>query len=656
MNKKILLCGNPNVGKSTIFNELTSSSEYENNLKKTTEIVHKRIRNTDYELFNLPSITSISDLMDEEGITKNTLLFEKYEKIIYVINATTLEKNLNLLLQILQFNRNIIVCLNMMDDVEKLNIKINVDKLSTILSLPVIRYSPRNKEGIEELKNQLNYNVYSNFKIIYDEKLENKIKSLNDVLEFDLKSKYVSIKILEKDKSIIEKISKIYNKDILSEEVKNVLMTVNAEKIFDHESKLINKISKDICKEVFIKDTNYVINNFDKLLTSKFFGIAIMLIVIGLIFYLTIVLANYPSKILEEIFVFIENLLLKISTFLHIPKMIYEPLIYGIYRIVSLIISIMFPPLVIFFIMYTYTEECGLLPRFAFNFDRIFKCANCQGKQALTLCAGFGCNAYAIIESRKIENKRDRLLAILTNSFIPCSGRLPMIIAIISMFFVNSNNKLMVAFYLLLFILFSIIVSLLTSYILSKTILKEYHGFFTLELPKYKIPKLSNILKESIINKSLSILKRAIKVSLPIGLIMWLLTNTNIGSISIFTYISNSLNGLGKIIGLDGVILLSFILAIQANEIVLPVIIMGYLFLDNVGFVSNYDTISNILINNGWNIYTAASVILFSIMHYPCTTTLLTIKSEVGTKWMIYSFFIPLITGIIFLFLFNLFI
>lgn len=656
MNKKILLCGNPNVGKSTIFNELTSSSEYENNLKKTTEIVHKRIRNTDYELFNLPSITSISDLMDEEGITKNTLLFEKYEKIIYVINATTLEKNLNLLLQILQFNRNVIVCLNMMDDAEKLNIKINVDKLSTILSLPVIRYSPRNKEGIEELKNQLNYNVYSNFKIIYDEKLENKIKSLNDVLEFDLKSKYVSIKILEKDKSIIEKISKIYNKDILSEEVKNVLMTVNAEKIFDHESKLINKISKDICKEVFIKDTNYVINNFDKLLTSKFFGIAIMLIVIGLIFYLTIVLANYPSKILEEIFVFIENLLLKISTFLHIPKMIYEPLIYGIYRIVSLIISIMFPPLVIFFIMYTYTEECGLLPRFAFNFDRIFKCANCQGKQALTLCAGFGCNAYAIIESRKIENKRDRLLAILTNSFIPCSGRLPMIIAIISMFFVNSNNKLMVAFYLLLFILFSIIVSLLTSYILSKTILKEYHGFFTLELPKYKIPKLSNILKESIINKSLSILKRAIKVSLPIGLIMWLLTNTNIGSISIFTYISNSLNGLGKIIGLDGVILLSFILAIQANEIVLPVIIMGYLFLDNVGFVSNYDTISNILINNGWNIYTAASVILFSIMHYPCTTTLLTIKSEVGTKWMIYSFFIPLITGIIFLFLFNLFI
>lgn len=336
--------------------------------------------------------------------------------------------------------------------------------------------------------------------------------------------------------------------------------------------------------------------------------------------------------------------------------MIYEPLIYGIYRIVSLIISIMFPPLVIFFIMYTYTEECGLLPRFAFNFDRIFKCANCQGKQALTLCAGFGCNACAIIESRKIENKRDRLLAILTNSFIPCSGRLPMIIAIISMFFVNSNNKLMVAFYLLLFILFSIIVSLLTSYILSKTILKEYHGFFTLELPKYKIPKLSNILKESIINKSLSILKRAIKVSLPIGLIMWLLTNTNIGSISIFTCISNSLNGLGKIICLDGVILLSFILAIPANEIVLPVIIMGYLFLDNVGFVSNYDTISNILINNGWNIYTAASVILFSIMHYPCTTTLLTIKSEVGTKWMIYSFFIPLITGIIFLFLFNLFI
>ena len=316
----------------------------------------------------------------------------------------------------------------------------------------------------------------------------------------------------------------------------------------------------------------------------------------------------------------------------------------------------MFPPLVIFFFLFTYAEESGVLPRIAFNMDHVCSKANCHGKQSLTICSGFGCNACAIIGSRIIDSKRDKLLAILTNSFIPCNGRFPMIIAIISMFFVTSDNKILIAMYLTLFVIFAITISLLTSFVLSKTLLKGYPGFFVLELPDYKRVKISKIIKTSFVYKSLSILKKAILVSLPAGLIIYMLTKISIDNVSLLLHISNFLNPFAKLLGLDGTILTSFILGIPANEIVMPLIIMGYINESSVSLISNYSSIKNILLDNNWTIITAISTILFSIMHFPCATTLSTIKSEVGTKWMIYSFIIPLLTGITFLLILNVFI
>lgn len=655
MNKNILLVGNPNVGKSSIFNILTHSHEHTGNWTgKTVKLARKNIINTNYTLIDLPGIYSLSSLSDEEIVAKDTLLFEQYEKIIYVMDSSNIEKNLHLLLQILEINKNIILCLNMVDELDIKGIKINDKKLSEILGIKVIRCSTSKNIGIKELIESLDEESKSSYNYIYDYNIEKGISDIFEYLTNQFKSRFIALKLLEKDITLVDSIKTKYKLDIIDKDIQNYLMHVNSEEISDSVSNLLNNISKNIYNEVVEISKEKEIGTIDKIFSKKIYALPIMFTIMFGIFFITIVLANYPSELLSLIFNKFEICLVNLSNILKIPSYIYEPIIYGIYRVVSFIVSVMFPPLVIFFFLFTYAEESGILPRLAFNFDKVFKCSGCHGKQALTICSGFGCNACAIVGSRIIDSKRDKLIAILTNSFIPCNGRFPMIIALITMFFTNSNNKLQVSLYLTLFVVLAILISLLTSFILSKTILKGYNGFFILELPDYKKVKFKKVLKNSLIYKSLSILKKAVLVSIPCGVIIYFMTNTTIGNLSLFKIASNFLEPFGKLLGLDGVILLSFFLALPANEIVLPIIIMGYLGSKNVPMISNYLTIKEVLINNSWTYMTALSTILFSIMHFPCGTTLATIKSEVGTKWMIYSFFIPLVTGILFLFILNL--
>lgn len=655
MNKNILLVGNPNVGKSSIFNILTHSHEHTGNWTgKTVKLARKNIINTNYTLIDLPGIYSLSSLSDEEIVAKDTLLFEQYEKIIYVMDSSNIEKNLHLLLQILEINKNIILCLNMVDELDIKGIKINDKKLSEILDIKVIRCSASKNIGIKELIESLDEESKSSYNYIYDYNIEKGISDIFEYLTNQFKSRFIALKLLEKDITLVDSIKTKYKIDIIDKDIQNYLMHVNSEEISDSVSNLLNNISKNIYNEVVEISKEKEIGTIDKIFSKKIYALPIMFIIMFGIFFITIVLANYPSELLSLIFNKFEICLVNLSNILKIPSYIYEPIIYGIYRVVSFIVSVMFPPLVIFFFLFTYAEESGILPRLAFNFDKVFKCSGCHGKQALTICSGFGCNACAIVGSRIIDSKRDKLIAILTNSFIPCNGRFPMIIALITMFFTNSNNKLQVSLYLTLFVILAILISLLTSFILSKTILKGYNGFFILELPDYKKVKFKKVLKNSLIYKSLSILKKAVLVSIPCGIIIYFMTNTTIGNLSLFKIASNFLEPFGKLLGLDGVILLSFFLALPANEIVLPIIIMGYLGSKNVPMISNYLTIKEVLINNSWTYMTALSTILFSIMHFPCGTTLATIKSEVGTKWMIYSFIIPLVTGILFLFILNL--
>ncbi len=654
MRNNILLCGNPNVGKSSIYNILTHSHEHTGNWTgKTVELSTKKIVGTDYYLVDLPGIYSLSSLSEEENIAKMTMLFSDYKSIIYVVDATQIEKNLNLLFQILQINKNIILCINMIDELENKNIKLDTNKLSNILGIKVIKFSTYKNIGYNELIEAIKEDNYCEYNYYYNDEIEKHINNISSYLPVGFNNRYMSISVLNKDEYLVKYVKERYGINLENNDVKNYIMNINSEEISDQISIKINTLSRIVTNEVFKKSSENNISLLDKIFSNKIYSIIMMTFIMFLIFLITITLANYPSDLLGELFNKFEYFIYKLCLNFNIPKVIYEPILFGIYRVVTFIISVMFPPLVIFFIMWTYAEESGILPRIAFNFDKICSYSNCHGKQCLTMCSGFGCNACAVVGARIMDNKRDRIIAILTNSFIPCNGRFPMIIAIITMFLVNSNNKILVSIYLCGFVILAMIISFLISFILSKTILKGYPSFFVLELPEYKKVKLSIILKTSIVYKSLSILKKAILVSIPAGLIIWLLTNININNMSIFLIVSNFLDKFAKIIGLDGNILLSFILALPANEIVLPIIIMGYLGNSNISLISDYMGIKSILLNNGWTVNTAICTILFSLMHFPCGTTLSTIKSEIGYKWAFYSFIIPLITGIVFLLIYN---
>ena len=383
-----------------------------------------------------------------------------------------------------------------------------------------------------------------------------------------------------------------------------------------------------------------------------------MLILLGLIFWITIVGSNYPSAVLSKFLFSFEKYLYKFLILIKLPNVIINLLVFGIYRVLAWVVSVMLPPMAIFFPLFTLLEDLGYLPRVAFNLVKVFnKCASC-GKQALTMCMGFGCNAVGVTGARIIDSKRERLIAILTNSFIPCNGRFPILISIITMFFVGLSTSfsasIISVIILMLVILLGILMSFLISKILSKTILKGVPSSFTLELPPFRKPQILKVIVNSLFNRTLFVLARAILIAIPAGLIIWLMANININGITLLKHTSNFLDPFANLIGMDGIILMAFILGFPANEIVIPIMIMGYMSNSSLTEISSLIELKNIFVNNGWTYITAINVMLFTLMHFPCSTTCLTIKKETKSwKWMVFSVIIPLICGIIICFLFT---
>ena len=309
----------------------------------------------------------------------------------------------------------------------------------------------------------------------------------------------------------------------------------------------------------------------------------------------------------------------------------------------------------IFFPLFTLLEDSGFLPRIAFNLDKLFNKAKCHGKQALSMCMGFGCNACGVIGCRIIDSPRERLIAILTNSFVPCNGRFPSLIAIITMFFaLGSFTTLKSALLLTIIIIISIIVTLLISKLLSNTILKGLPSSFVLEMPPYRKPQILKVIVRSIFDRTLFVLGRAISIAAPAGLIIWIMANININGNSILYYCSNFLDPFAKLFGLDGTILMAFILGFPANEIVIPIIIMSYLQTATLTDYSSLIELKTLLINNGWTNITAICMLIFTLFHFPCSTTMLTIKKETNSKfWTLVSFILPTIVGLIICFIIN---
>lgn len=661
----IALVGNPNVGKSTVFNLLTGLKQHTGNWTGKTVSVAEGKRyyhETEYRFIDLPGTYSLFYNSEEERITSEYLVDSQCDISLIVCDATALERNLILALQTIEISKKCVLCLNMMDEAKKNNVLIDLKELSNILGIPVIGISARKKHAIDVIMSCLEESInteYTANSISYVPAIEEALNETESKLKnYDkLFSRWLALNILENNQEISERYVETNDFD--------------SSKVFERygydEKTVKEKISysfvrqaHDISSIVLPKqyDGFGKFGKADRIITGKYTSIPIIALLLVVIFWITITASNYPSELLSSFFGKTEIYLSRLFLWLHIPSLLSDVIINGVYKVVTWVVSVMLPPMMIFFPLFTLLEDVGFLPRLAFNVDSFFQKCNACGKQALTYCMSFGCNAVGIVSSRIIDSKKEKIIAIVTNNFIPCNGRFPILISIISIFligtFTSRISSVLCAIVLALFIIISVLAAMLISKLLSKTLLKEEKTSYTLELPSFRKPQIGKIILRSILDRTVFVLGRAIAVAAPAGVIIWVLSSVKCNNIPLLIHISSFLDPFGKLFGMDGVIILAFILGLPANEIVIPIIVMCYMQSSYITRIENLSVLRELFISNGWTIITAICVILFTIMHWPCSTSIITAYKETKSiKWTLLSVLTPTACGLLFCFIIN---
>ena len=683
-DKVIALAGNPNVGKSTVFNALTGLNQHTGNWPGKT-VTNAQGRCTaggrSYVMVDIPGAYSLMAHSAEEEVARNFICFGEPDAVVVVCDATCLERNLNLVLQTLEISRRVVVCVNLMDEAERKGIKLDLELLSGRLGVPVVGTTARRKKSLRLLTDCLERVCSAPepgepFSVRYPDAIEDAVALLEPLVEEKsagrLNSRWLSLRLLDQDDSLIREINACLGEDFLRDEALQSALgeamallrergVENADQLKDMTvAALIHSAEAICCGAVTCERSQYAETDrrLDRLLTGRLTGYPVMLALLALIFWLTISGANYPSQLLADGLFRVQDRLTELFEYLNAPDWLHGVLVLGAYRVLAWVVSVMLPPMAVFFPLFTLLEDAGYLPRVAYNLDRPFKRCRACGKQALTMCMGFGCNAAGVVGCRIIDSPRERLLAILTNNFVPCNGRFPTLIALLTMFFVGTAggglSPVLSALLLTAAIVLGVGITFAVTKLLSETLLRGVPSSFTLELPPYRKPQIGKVLVRSVFDRTLFVLGRAAAVAAPAGLVIWLMANITYGGVSILAHCAAFLDPFARLMGLDGVILLAFILGFPANEIVIPIIIMAYTAQGSILELDSLAQMKDLFVQNGWTWVTAVSVMLFSLNHWPCSTTLLTIKKETGSlKWTALAAAIPTGVGVALCILFN---
>ena len=613
--KTAALAGNPNVGKSTIFNALTGLRQHTGNWPgKTVELARGtcQYKGEELTLVDLPGTYALVSKSEEEAVAASFIAGGEAGCVIAVVDATNLERSLILALQVMELTDRVFVCVNLMDEAEKQAIRIDLPALSHLLGVPVIPVSAGRGEGLDRLLEQLR-RILDGFERPHPRRCGVIDPALRDTPEA---ARALPGRTQEESDRIASRFVR-RAEEIASRVVREEGSAAKARAL-----------------------------RADRFLTGRFTGFLTLGALLLLVFWLTIEGANVPSKLLQAGFDALEALLWRAARAVGVPGFLTGPLIAGVYQTTAAVVSVMLPPVLIFFPLFTLLEDVGYLPRVAFLMDRGFaRCGSC-GKQALTMCMGFGCNAAGVSGCRIIDSEREKRIGMLTNALVPCNGRFPTLLTLSALFF-TGTSKLPAALMLTGCVLAGCFATMASSFALGKTVLRGTPSSFVLELPPFRKPNFKKVIVRSLLDRSLFVLGRAVQVAAPAGLALWVLANVKVGDMALLTLLAGMLEPVGRFLGMDGAILLSFLLAFPANELLLPVCAM---VLSSGGTLAEAQTasIGAQLLGAGWKAKTALCVMAFTLFHWPCSTTVLTIQKESGgIKWALLSIAIPTMIGVV---------